>query len=302
MNSSVMEENILKKVMKHVPMGLVVSREGRKRKVYYINQMAHEMLGYTREEYIQKVEGGWSKFMDLDLKDIIRDYHEKIMAGEPFEVTAPAMKKNGDMRWLLLQVVIRMELEPVSYVTMLDVTDRMEESRRQAREREYLRECASRDSMTRLLNRGTMESLIQRKLERAGDGAYAYITLDIDNFKQINDIYGHWVGDGVILGLSGILSKQFGGGAYVGRMGGDEFAVFLTEANDREAIRRQAQEVLRELRQQKERMGLSEEPSASIGIAFYPEGGTSFQELYHRADEALYQVKKEKKNGVAVYA
>ena len=115
-----------------------------------------------------------------------------------------------------------------------------------------------------------------------GDGTYAYITLDIDNFKRLTIYTDTGWGTASFWGFPASFSEQFGCGAYVGRMGGDEFAVFLTEANDREAIRRQAHEVLRELRQQKERMGLSEEPSASIGIAFYPEGGTSFQELYHR--------------------
>ena len=55
MENSVLEEKVFHKVMKNVPFGLVVSSEGRKRKVYYVNTMAYHMLGYTREEFIEKV-------------------------------------------------------------------------------------------------------------------------------------------------------------------------------------------------------------------------------------------------------
>ena len=57
MENSVLEEKVFHKVMKNIPFGLVVSSEGRKRKVYYVNTMAYHMLGYTREEFIEKVHG-----------------------------------------------------------------------------------------------------------------------------------------------------------------------------------------------------------------------------------------------------
>ena len=76
-------------------------------------------------------------------------------------------------------------------------------------------------------------------------------------------------------------------------MGGDEFAVFLPDVKDRMWIQGQADEVLYRLRRQKEMIGMAEEPTASIGIAFGPEDGTSFRELY--------QVKKEEKNSIAIY-
>ena len=156
--------------------------------------------------------------------------------------------------------------------------------------------------MTRLFNRGTMEERIKEEIESMEEGQYyAYIAIDLDNFKQINDVYGHWVGDRVILGISNILREVYGNNARIGRMGGDEFAVFLPDVKDRARIQSQADEVLRRLRGQKEMIGMANEPTASIGIAFGPEDGTSFRELYHRADEALYQVKKEEKNSIAIY-
>lgn len=302
MESSVLEEKVFHKVMKNIPFGLVVSSEGRERRVYYVNPMAYRMLGYTREEYIEKVQGGWSRFVDIDMRAVMRDYHREILAGEPFEVTALAQMKNGNKKWLSFRVMVSMELKPVSYITITDVTEKVEKNRRYAREREYLRDAAARDSMTRLFNRGTMEERIEEEIESMEEGQYyAYIAIDLDNFKQINDVYGHWVGDRVILGISNILREVYGNNARIGRMGGDEFAVFLPDVKDQARIQSQADEVLRRLRGQKEMIGMANEPTASIGIAFGPEDGTSFRELYHRADEALYQVKKEEKNSIAIY-
>lgn len=302
MESSVLEGKVFHKVMKNVPFGLVVSGEGRERKVYYVNQMAYHMLGYTREEYIKKVQGGWSRFLDIDLREVMRDHHEEILTGEPFELTALTETKDGNKKWLSFRVMVSMELKPVSYITITDVTEKVEKNRRYAREREYLKDCAARDSMTRLLNRGTMEERIKEELEAVEEGQnYAYIALDLDNFKQINDMYGHWAGDSIIMGISNILREVYGNNARIGRMGGDEFAVFIPDVKDRAQIQSQADEVLRRLRLQKEMIGMAEEPTASIGIAFGPEDGRSFRELYHRADEALYQVKNEEKNSIAIY-
>lgn len=302
MENSVLEEKVFHKVMKNVPFGLVVSGEGRERKVYYVNQMAYHMLGYTREEYIKKVQGGWSRFLDIDLREVMRDHHEEILTGEPFELTALTETKDGNKKWLSFRVMVSMELKPVSYITITDVTEKVEKNRRYAREREYLKDCAARDSMTRLLNRGTMEERIKEELEAVEEGQnYAYIALDLDNFKQINDMYGHWAGDSIIMGISNILREVYGNNARIGRMGGDEFAVFISDVKDRAQIQSQADEVLRRLRLQKEMIGMAEEPTASIGIAFGPEDGRSFRELYHRADEALYQVKNEEKNSIAIY-
>lgn len=302
MESSVLEEKVFHKVMKNVPFGLVVSGEGRERKVYYVNQMAYHMLGYTREEYIKKVQGGWSRFLDIDLREVMRDHHEEILTGEPFELTALTETKDGNKKWLSFRVMVSMELKPVSYITITDVTEKVEKNRRYAREREYLKDCAARDSMTRLLNRGTMEERIKEELEAVEEGQnYAYIALDLDNFKQINDMYGHWAGDSIIMGISNILREVYGNNARIGRMGGDEFAVFIPDVKDRAQIQSQADEVLHRLRLQKEMIGMAEEPTASIGIAFGPEDGRSFRELYHRADEALYQVKNEEKDSIAIY-
>ena len=301
MENQVLEEKILQKVMKNIPLGLIVSKEGLQRKVYYVNQTACEVMGYSKKEYTALVEKGWAHFADVDMRDIIRQNHAQIRLGEPFEVLAKVQTKSGEEKWLLHKVVVHMDEGPICYVSFMDVTERIEQEQMRKQEEEALRDQALRDSFTKLYNRGTMEQLVEKTLNNTKQSQHAYIALDVDNFKHINDAYGHDMGDMLILQLSRLLKKKFNHKASVARMGGDEFAVFLQDVEERGAVCEKAESILEELRSQKDSFGLKSEPTLSIGIAFTPEAGTSFSELYHKADEALYRVKNKEKNGVAVY-
>ena len=105
----------------------------------------------------------------------------------------------------------------------------------------------------------------------------------------------------VLMRMAGILNEVFGGNSCIGRMGGDEFAVFLRDIGDRREIEEKIQKLLTEVRAEKERMHLSKEPTASVGIAFVPESGSTFVDVYRAADQALYHVKNSTKNGMAFY-
>lgn len=295
------EETLLRSVVQNIPLGLIVSKEGRQRRVCYVNQTAHDAMGYSKEEYIELVEKGWTHFTDINMRQVIRDNHEKIRKGEPFEIIAKAVTKNGEERWLLHRIVVRMEEGALCYVSYMDVTENVEKEHLRIREQEVLREQATRDSFTKLYNRGTMEQLVEKALSADEQSQCAYVALDVDNFKRINDVYGHDMGDMLIMELSKLLKQVFKHKASVARMGGDEFAVFVRDVEEREHIYRMAEQVLTELRELKDEIGLRIAPTLSIGIAFSPEAGTSFSELYHRADTALYRVKNDEKNGVAVY-
>ena len=302
MESYTLEEKVLRKVMRNIPMGLIVSKEGFRRKIYYVNDTACEIMGYTREEYIRKMQDGWTDLMDVDLREVIREHNEQIRSGTPFEVLSRPQTKNGGYKWILSRVNVQMQEGPLCYVSFMDVTDRMEREELCRQENEVLREQAMQDSFTKLLNRGALEKHVCEALqERGGDEEDAFILLDVDNFKQINDIYGHGVGDMILMRMAGILNEVFGDHSCIGRMGGDEFAVFLKTSATGERLKRRFKSFLRRYAPKKNGCTCIKEPTASVGVAFVPESGSTFVDVYRAADQALYHVKNSTKNGMAFY-
>ena len=104
----------------------------------------------------------------------------------------------------------------------------------------------------------------------------------------------------ILMRMAGILNEVFGDHSCIGRMGGDEFAIFLRDISGRREIEEKVQKAFGGARRaEKGRMHLRKEPTASVGIAFVPESGSTFVDVYRAADQALYHVKNSTKNGMA---
>ena len=121
--------------------------------------------------------------------------------------------------------------------------------------------------MTSLFNKMTVEKLITKTLTEHEDGLHALMVIDIDNFKSINDVYGHTMGDHVISVIAGVISSQFRSTDYVGRMGGDEFAVLMGDIPSKEIALIKAENLVN-LVKYKENLSIPENISISVGIAF----------------------------------
>ncbi|RGQ37251.1 GGDEF domain-containing protein [[Clostridium] leptum] len=120
--------------------------------------------------------------------------------------------------------------------------------------------------------------------------------MDIDDFKSFNDDYGHQYGDKILQKVGEKLRGAFRGTDIVGRIGGDEFIVFLEEISSREAIIRKAREVCGMFRKVGDEIGSPREITGSVGVACCPDDGLSFDSLLAKADQALYHAKKCGKN------
>lgn len=170
---------------------------------------------------------------------------------------------------------------------------------------QQLRERATRDSLTGLLNRfGLVEAIDQLTRpngpgtvgERGGAQRLAVVYMDLDGFKEINDAYGHDVGDSVLKEVAGRLHHCVGAGALaIARPGGDEF-VFVLPADARGAFRRDIEAVMQAVR-----MPLSVPPrqlhlAASLGLALFPEHGSAHDDLLKHADLAMYSAKSAGRN------
>lgn len=153
----------------------------------------------------------------------------------------------------------------------------------------YMLEQMQRDSLTGLYNKVAAQEYVQKMLEQKPNCMFAFFILDIDYFKEVNDRLGHAEGDRVLVEFSQALAKQFEKDAVVGRIGGDEFIAFITVA-DSETAKECAEELLRALRKRTEG-GIS--ITASIGVALAVGRETDFENLYKKADFALYKAKKQ---------
>ena len=225
-------------------------------------------------------------FLDFD------DMLQRFADGERNDSLEYRLGENDDERWMELSYRM-VQLEEDGYVyAYLSVTDIDERKRREL----DLENKAEHDALTGLLNRQSasmrMANALERTLQRGYRGAFAII--DLDDFKQVNDRYGHLSGDTVLADVAQHLCGAFRKGDLICRWGGDEFVVYC-EDMERDDIERR----LVELSEGPWNATLPDnrviELSVSTGIAMVPQDGIAFKTVYERADRALYRAKSKGK-------
>ena len=153
---------------------------------------------------------------------------------------------------------------------------------------------ANRDSLTGIYNRSCFKNMLEAYLKESGEGAFFMI--DLDNFKQINDRFGHQAGDEVLVKFGQVL-QELGNETIPGRIGGDEFCLFCKGINNKKDLENIAVKIAQEFQAK-----LSEErykgiTTVSLGIARTMDAaGKDFERLYSNADKALYVAKNRSKN------
>ncbi|MEG0155274.1 MAG: diguanylate cyclase [Lachnospiraceae bacterium] len=157
------------------------------------------------------------------------------------------------------------------------------------------------DPMTGLYNQVATATLANKVLINQGNGLHALMVLDIDDFKGINDTLGHAFGDVVLIEACTKLKALFRGEDIVGRMGGDEFAVLMKNVPDTSSVLKKAAELSKVFRQTYTGEKEDYKISCSIGIIMIQQNKESFEELYRKADAALYQAKKNGKDQLVLY-
>ena len=168
------------------------------------------------------------------------------------------------------------------------------------KEQARLKDQTEIDEMTNLYNKMTTEKMVTDVLQEHKGKTVAMLMVDIDNFKAVNDTYGHKMGDHVINVVAGVLASYFSEKDIVGRIGGDEFIVLLHDASSKDAVYQKAHEILWQIRD-KDTLSIPEGVSVSIGLAFSNGLEKNYDTLREKADEALYNAKKKGKDCIAEY-
>lgn len=167
------------------------------------------------------------------------------------------------------------------------------------KEKSSLIEMAQKDGLTNVYNRSTCKALITQELSKLKTGQKsALLILDIDNFKAVNDEFGHYGGDIVLKEAAKLLPVVFGSQNIVGRLGGDEFTVYLKDAQDRSLLEHNCDFLCAQMRQIR-LPDSSKSFTVSVGVSIAV-SGADYNDLYKNADKALYQAKENGRDGYCI--
>lgn len=207
--------------------------------------------------------------------------------------------KNGSLLWFSIRALCVTDrlgepLRVIGVVTDIDSEKKLELQ---------LSERASYDFLSQLYNRSTFERELKSEIERSAHAKVAVLFIDVDDFKFINDRFGHSVGDEVIKYVAGCIKQRVNGSGFAGRFGGDEFVLCITDPKQIEEIESLSLDLIDELYEgyHSELANVSINVKASIGIAFFPEHGDDSNKVVAAADEAMYFVKKNGKANYHIY-
>lgn len=178
-----------------------------------------------------------------------------------------------------------------------NLTDRLEQKTREVSD---MKSRSQKDALTGLWNRVYTEETVNSLIARGAQGALFMI--DMDNFKVINDTYGHIAGDRTLKIFADTLRERSAEGDVLCRIGGDEFVVFVKNAVSKSMLGNHAADIISDLCYKLEQCKFETNTSVSIGIAQMPDDGTDFNKLYNAADKALYYVKQNGKNSYHFYS
>jgi diguanylate cyclase (GGDEF)-like protein/PAS domain S-box-containing protein len=244
--------------------------------------------------------------LGLTLEAISTDHHDPVFFENLRQVLAQTGHWSGEfwsrrnqaetfVSWLSITVVPGEGINRSYVATLSDITER------KAIEVE-LRHLAHHDPLTGLPNRALFTDRIQMALAQSArqHRQFALFMVDLDHFKKINDSLGHGAGDRLLMEASDRLRRCVRDSDTVARVGGDEFAIILTEFTSMQEVEAIANRVVHAL-SQAFHLGTSDSHiSCSIGIAIYPQHGDTAESLALHADTALYQVKEGARNGYSI--
>lgn len=166
-----------------------------------------------------------------------------------------------------------------------------------------LMEYANTDALTGLCNKEKTKNEIENWLEKTEEhsGIQAFCIMDVDFFKEVNDTFGHLVGDLVLQTIGDFLMHQFRSGDVLGRIGGDEFVIFMKNVDTVEHLKEKVKEVTEGISGLRIPELKGKKLSVSLGVSYVPDYGKTYLELYTNADIALYETKRKGRNGYTIY-
>lgn len=259
----------------------------RNRRVVFWNKASEQIYGYTRDEAIgQLIE---DLIIPEDMKSTVIAAVDKWMGdGEAIPAAELTLKTKHGQVAVYSSHVMQFDRKgnPVMYCIDIDLTERKKAEMLALKQANY-------DSLTSLPNRNMFNDRLEQEIKKANrkNKPLALLFLDLDKFKEVNDTFGHPVGDKLLIEASHRISKCIRETDTVARLGGDEFTIILSDLDDLYNIEQIASKIITSLSQQFKIENEIIYVSASIGITLYPNDANSVNDLLRNADQAMYFAK-----------
>lgn len=258
--------------------------------LYVANEKLLHMAGYdTCEEFERDIHGLVLNSIHPDDWDMVNGAMGGLAhLGDQYEIQYRMRKKDGSYLWVhdIGRRTVATDGREAIISVLIDIS-------RQIQTQEFLKNEAATDPLTGIYNRKGGQNRIAQQMEQAD--SYLFLMMDLDNFKRVNDYYGHQEGDQALCHVARLLRESFRKTDVICRLGGDEFAVFVPDCVDLGAMERKLEQLLDDCRRDLYRSWPKARSTLSIGGVWGRQRRT-FQDLYRLADDVLYQVKRSGKD------
>ena len=256
-------------------------------KIKRFNRLCEEVTGRTEAQLVGK--NAHELFVPKEVRDKSREAISGFFKNEAaYEVMRPIVTKKGVRMIHWRNKIIRSGSGVDEAYLVCSGTDVTEEQEAKAR----LFELANKDVLTGLPNRHAIEEQITNSLAVDNAKPFGLIFLDLDNFKKVNDHYGHLTGDVLLKQVARAIGEVLTQGDTVARLGGDEFLVMVARTSYME-VEATAQRILERMKAPFNLTRAEVHSGCSMGIAMFPEHGDSLEELVRSADTAMYVAKED---------
>ena len=259
------------------------------------NNYTQAMIKYTRQNTVLEDQ-------DRVIEQLTPEYIlNRLQEQSVYKIELGMLDENKEYRRKLITVQYYDEENKIVLIRRSDITKEYLKQKNQENKLKAIKKAADTDALTGIYNRIGAQRLIVEYLHKSNNEMSAFIIIDLDNFKKINDSLGHLQGDEVLKQVANILKENFRKTDIIARLGGDEFIVFMKNIVQKENAIISLNNLLKKLRLSYQWHEETILITGSIGVAVAPIDGATFEVLYKNADQALYNSKYSGKNGFSFY-
>jgi diguanylate cyclase (GGDEF)-like protein/PAS domain S-box-containing protein len=284
-------------IIENIPIA-VFAKDAKDSRYVLLNRAGEEYYGMPREEMLGKTP---EQIFPRDIARVVNEQDRRVVdSGTPMFLEGHLLEvgiKGHDRLVNSRKLLVRDGNGAPQYLVGVieDVTERITNEAR-------ISHLAHHDALTDLPNRSAFNAALDERLERAQEAStsFAVLSLDLDRFKEVNDVFGHPVGDMLMRAAADRLAAE-ADGAFVARIGGDEFMILMPDNVCREEVLGLAERLVEVIGKELEVDDYLSQVGVSVGIAVYPDDGVDAAKLLANADSALYRAKREGRGRVCFF-